>query len=340
MNHCSVRFALSFFLLWTGWTGQAMARDDCNRSPSEVARLVEIRPGYHRVSGPLAEFDPCHASFRYAMPDFFASKLGEKPPLMIIAHGGGGPGAAEIEMMRRMNKAGIATLLFDAYEMNGFAYKGTMLFVLGVTNESRQRMIYKATLGAYQWAIKQPEIDTTRIFIHGLSNGGSVAVNMAGVVDPAHVPAVIAEGASPTGLGFPLKINVPLKMVFGRLDNYGGKTPDDWMYTRTDPCEFNVEFKLAPPGLAADCSGKRNPQAMVTTPLAWVDSLLSQNQPVEVWFYENAAHGILFVPMKKETRTYGVGPDAKFRYGWTGSSYQVADRYIADILKLIRSSYL
>jgi dienelactone hydrolase len=300
---------------------------------------VEIRPGYHKVNGPLADFDPCHTSFRYAMPDFFASKLGEKPPLMIIAHGGGGPGAAEIEMMRRMNRVGVATLLFDAYEMNGFAYKGTMLFVLGVTNESRQRMIYKATLGAYQWAIKQPEIDTTRIFIHGLSNGGSVAVNMAGVVDPAHVPAVIAEGASPTGLGFPLKINVPLKMVFGRLDNYGGKTPDDWMYTRTDPCEFNVEFKLAPPGLAADCSGKSNPQAMVTTPLAWVDSLRSQNQPVEVWFYENAAHGILFVPMKQETRTYGVGPDAKLRYGWTGSSYQVADRYMADILKLIRSSY-
>jgi dienelactone hydrolase len=339
MNYMFIKKVLFLISLIFSMNKDAMARDDCNPPPNDVAKLVEIRPGFNKVTGPLAQFDPCHLSVNFSMPGFFASKLGELPPLMIISHGGGGPGAVELEMMRRMNSAGVATLLYDAYEMNGFQYKGTQLFVLGVTNESRQRMNFKVTYGAYQWAKKQPQIDSSRIYINGLSNGGSVAVNMAGVVDPKHVPAVIAEGASPTGIGFPDKTNVPLKLVYGRLDNYGGKTEDDWMYTRSDPCGFNVEFKLAPVGVAARCSGINYPQDMVPSPLEWVNALKSQGQPVDIWFYDNAAHGILLEPMKNGTRTYGTGETASFRYGSTGSRHGVADKYISDVVKLIKSSY-
>ncbi|MFY8192915.1 MAG: hypothetical protein ACOVKF_07205, partial [Limnohabitans sp.] len=93
------------------------------------------------------------------MPGFFGDKLADKPPLMIIAHGGNGPGSAEQEMVKRMNARGVATLLFDAYELNGFQYRGTSLFLTGATNESRQRMIFKATLGAYNWILKNPQVD-------------------------------------------------------------------------------------------------------------------------------------------------------------------------------------
>ncbi len=300
--------------------------------------MVEIRSGFHKVTGPLAQFDPCHASVIFSMPGIFSRKIVDPPPLMIIAPGGNGPGGAEMEMMRRMNREGVATLLYDTYEMNGFQYKGTTLFLLGVANESRQRMIFKATYGAYQWVQNQPKIDSSRIYINGLSNGGSVAVNMAGVVDPKHVPAVIAEGASPTGIGFPDKTNVPLKLVYGRLDNYGGKAEDDWMYTRSDPCGFNFAFEMAPVGVAARCSAINNPQGMVPSPLEWMSSLKAQGLPVEMLFYENAAHGILNGPMNKGTRTYGTGTTANFRYGWTGSSYDVPDKYISDIVKLIKSN--
>ena len=104
------------------------AESDCLPAPPGVAQLVELRPGFHRVDGPLADFNPCHRSVQFSMPGFFADKLAEKPPLIIIAHGGGGPGGAEQEMVRRMNSRGVATLLYDAYEMNGFQYRGTPLF--------------------------------------------------------------------------------------------------------------------------------------------------------------------------------------------------------------------
>jgi dienelactone hydrolase len=260
------------------------AQQDCVINPPNVASLVETRPGFHRVTGPLAEFNPCHSSVELSMPGFFADKLADKPPLMIIAHGGNGPGSAEKEMVRRMNSHGVATLLYDAFNMNGFEYRGTNLFLTGTSNESRQRMILKATVGAYQWAKKLKQVDTSRIFIHGLSNGGSVALNMAALSEPEHVRAVFAEGATPTGIGMPDKIKVPLYMVFGKIDNYGGKKEDDWMYTRTDPCAFNQISPLAAVGTASRCNSRVNPEKMTISPQAWGEELKAAGQPIDFWF--------------------------------------------------------
>ena len=78
---------------------------------------------------------------------------------------------------------------------------------------------------------------------------------------------------------------------------------------------------------------------MVPSPLAWMTALKAQGLPVEIWFYDKAAHGILNGPMKKETRTYGTGETANLRYGWTGSLDDVPSHYMSDIVRLIKSSY-
>jgi acetyl esterase/lipase len=259
--------------------------------------------------------------------------------LMIIAHGGNGPGSAEKEMVRRMNSHGVATLLYDAYNMNGFEYRGTNLFLTGTSNESRQRMILKATVGAYQWAKKLKQVDTSRIFIHGLSNGGSVALNMAALSEPEHVRAVFAEGATPTGIGMPDKIKVPLYMVFGKIDNYGGKKEDDWMYTRTDPCAFNQISPLAAVGTASRCNSRVNPEKMTISPQAWGEELKAAGQPIDFWFYENAAHGLLAGFIDRGMRTYGSGPSATVRYGWIGANSDAANQFVKDLMRVIIASY-
>lgn len=326
--------SICVFLPQASW-----AQQDCVKNPPNVANLVEIRPGFHRVTGPLAEFNPCHSSVQLSMPGFFADKLADKPPLMIIAHGGNGPGSAEKEMVRRMNSHGVATLLYDAYNMNGFEYRGTNLFLTGTSNESRQRMILKATVGAYQWAKKLKQVDTSRIFIHGLSNGGSVALNMAALSEPEHVRAVFAEGASPTGIGMPDKIKVPLYMVFGKIDNYGGKKEDDWMYTRTDPCAFNQISPLAAVGTASRCNSRVNPEKMTISPQAWGEELKAGGQPIYFWFYEDAAHGLLAGFIDRGMRTYGSGPGASVRYGWIGANPDAANQFVKDLMRVIIASY-
>lgn len=317
----------------------AWAQSDCQPAPPDVAKLIELRAGFHRVEGPLAEFDPCHRSVQLSMPGWFASKLADKPPVMIIAHGGNGPGSAEQEMVRRLNARGVATLLFDAYEMNGFNYRGTSLFLTGTTNESRQRMIFKATWGAYQWLKRHAAIDASRLFIHGLSNGGAVALNMAAVVEPEHVRAVFAEGAPSAGIGMPDRVRVPLRLVFGKIDNYGGKTEDDWMHTRTDPCALNRASPLAAAGTTQRCSFTINPSEQSISPQTWGEQLKAQGQPVDFWFYDDAAHGLLAGPIQRGMRVYGSGPTAQRRYGWTGASGAAADRFVADLMATIRATY-
>ena len=333
------RFRAGTFFAAMAFMTTVHGQSDCRPAPLGVAQLVEIRPGFHRVQGLLAEFDPCHRSVQLSMPGFLADKLADKPPLMIIAHGGNGPGSAEQEMVRRMNARGVATLLFDAYEMNGFNYRGTSLFLTGTTNESRQRMIFKSTLGAYHWIRQNDRVDTTRLFIHGLSNGGSVALNMAAVVDPAHVRVVFAEGAPSAGIGMPDQIRVPLKMVFGKMDNYGGRTQDDWMHLRTDPCVVNQPAEGAAVGTAQRCSLRINPASQGLSPYQWAEQLKAEGQPVEFWFYDDAAHGLMAGAMDRGMRTYGSGPTASLRYGWIGASSKAANRFTADLMLSIKASY-
>ena len=220
-------------LLWSS----AWAQSDCNPSSPEDTQVVDRGP-VKTVIGPLAQFDPCHKSVKLDTPSFFAPKRGDKPPLVIIAHGGGGLGGYERDFAKLMNQQGYATLIFDAFEMNRLT-PGSDLLVFFMSNGGRQRMIFKATLGAYQWAMKNEKVDTKKIFIQGLSNGAAVALNMAGAVDGAHVRGVIAEGGPSAGIGFPDDIKVPVLLLYGTADNYGGLQQDDLMHLRAMPCGFN-----------------------------------------------------------------------------------------------------
>jgi hypothetical protein len=301
---------------------------DCNPAPKDVALLKEIRPQFFTVEGPLAEFDPCHKSVK-VQKDFF----GKKQPLMIVVHGGGGVDAATKNAVEAFRNAGFATLIFDAYELNGF-YQGIKFWGSKAGNEARQRMIYKAALGAYAWAIKNQDIDNSQIYFHGLSNGANVVANLAGVVDPKHVKGIFAEGLPGMGLGLPDKINVPLRMVSGRLDNYGGALETEWIWLRRERCFVNTADFIHPPGNSLQCNAKTNAGNFTTAPLAWLEELKSKGADIDAWYYENAAHGIFFGPMQKNTIVYGA--DMK-RYAWVGADTSAKSKLIEDIGKFHKS---
>lgn len=138
----TTRIALLVGLLVFGWT--SATAQDCNPAPANVATLKEIRPQSFTVEGPLAEFDPCHRSTQFQKP-----RNVNKPPLMIVLHGGAGLDAATRNAAEGFRSKGFASLAFDAYEHNGF-YQGPQFWASKGTNEARQRMIYKVTLSAYE----------------------------------------------------------------------------------------------------------------------------------------------------------------------------------------------
>lgn len=321
----------SFMLL--GYPGMAIA-SDCKPAPEGVAQLVVIREKFHSVRGSLAEFDPCHRSVELSMPSkLFGPKVDGKPPLVLIAHGGGGLGRLEKNTAIALNRQGFATLVFDAYQMNGF-YQGYPFFGSQVTNDARQRMIYKASLGALQWAAKHQEIDSRRIFLQGVSNGGSVVLNLAAVADPEVVKGVFAEGSPQAGIGFPDKLQVPVRMVNGKLDNYGGLKQDDWMWARKAPCKFIGRYSLAPVGTAENCSRSTNPELFSLSPLEWSAEQKNKGSDIELWFYEQAAHGIMAGVIDRKMLTYGTD---LVTFSWTGSEQSAKDKLIEDIANFIKA---
>ena len=301
---------------------------DCNPAPKNVATLKEIRPQSFTVEGPLAEFDPCHRSTKFQKPSVFS-----KSPLMIVLHGGGGLDVATRNAADGFRSKGFATLIFDAYEHNGFN-QGMQFWGSKGTNEARQRMLYKVAMSAYEWALKRSDIDVNQIYFHGISNGGTVLLNIAGAVSPNHVKGIFAEGGPSAGLGLPDKINVPLRLVYGKLDNYAGKAEDDFVWLRKEICLVNVVDFNHPSGTSKTCSATANPRGLSQSVFEWYEQQKRNGADIDVWFYENAAHGIFLGPMQKNMITYGV--DMR-RYAWVGGDPSAKSKLLDDIDRFRKS---
>jgi dienelactone hydrolase len=289
-----------FFLLSNAW-GQSQ----CVPSSPENIKIVDSG-SIKTVEGPLADFDPCHGSVLLSMPSVFSKKRADKPPVVIIAHGGGGVGGYEREFAKLMNRYGFATLLFDAFEMNGLR-SGSDLVLYQMRNSARQRMIYKATLGAHQWVLKNDKVDTRNIFVQGLSNGGSVAINMAASTDGKNLKGVIAEGSPAAGIGFPNDIRVPLLMIYGSADVYGGTRADDFMHLRGNACLQNDYYELAPKGFSEACHRNANSTHLMPTPLAWYEQIKAKGGDIRFELVQGGGHGMMFDSFSSSVRSLSGG---------------------------------
>jgi len=262
--------------------------------------LVPLRPDFFTVSGRMGGFDPCEANVKFRIPSGAS-----KPPLIISVHGGGGINDV-LKSDNAFFQYGMATLVFDAYAMQGLTGRQSLFWARSVTNEARQRMIYATAMAAYQWAIQRTDIDTKRIYLFGISNGAAIVANMAGAVDPAHVKGVIAEGITPIGLGLPDEIKVPVQLVFGKLDDYGNSDLKGNRWTLTDDCRLNIKFEPVPTGSSAYCN-QNTPGQRIPNALEWSTAVQKRGGQVEVIYFEDMAHNAYYGPLVRRTATWGNG---------------------------------
>ena len=309
---------------------QSHAQSDCEPAPSGTTTVVDLGP-IKSVTGVLADFDPCHRSVSLVTPGFFAPKRGVKPPMVLIVHGGAGVGGYERDFARLMNRQGYATLLFDAFEMNGLT-PGSDLVQYQLSNAARQRMLYKVAHGAYKWVLRHEKIDASRLFVQGLSNGGSVSINLAGAVDPAHVKGVIAEGSPATGIGFPDALKVPVLLLYGAADVYGGVLPTDFMHLRGNPCSMNDAFALAPTGFGAICNKDVGYDKVMSTPLAWFEKTKALGFDVRFELVEGGGHGMMFSDFSTSTRRIGYSVSYQSR-GASANNRQQLQKLVVEFIE-------
>jgi dienelactone hydrolase len=315
------RLKCLFLLLIACSASLAIARPDIDCLPQArgSVELVSLRPGFYTVAGQMGGFDPCEASVKYRIP---ASQ--SKPPLMISVHGGGGIGDV-LKSDEAFFQHGMATLVFDAYAMQGLAGRNSLFWARSVTNEARQRMIYTTALAAYRWAIQRTDIDAQRIYLFGISNGAAVVANLAAVVDPAHVKGVIAEGVTPIGLGLPDEIRVPIQLVFGKLDDFGNADPNGNRWTLSEDCRLNIQFASVAAGSSQRCNSS-TPGSRIPHALDWVSSVQQRGGVIEVQYFDDMAHNAYFGPLVRRTATWGNGQTL-------GASLGATDAARADFFK-------
>lgn len=297
----------------------------CSPMQSAGAKLIELREDLHSVTGQLAGFDPCNRSVELRLPP-----NSDRPPLVILVHGGGG-GRDNANAMAAFHSAGAAVLGFDAYVMNGFE-RPWRFWLLNLTYEARQRMIYTVALSAYRWAITNEQIDRRRIHFYGLSNGADVVANLAAATDPQHVRAAFAEGLAGAGLGLPDDLRVPLRAIFGRLDNFAGRSADDWRWLRRNRCALNTAEFIQPPGNAAGCNARAGSGGLTQSPGDWLEGQRRRGADIEVWFYERAAHGLFLGPLHQTTNTWAGG---HVGFVSIGADDDVRARLLGDIMKIV-----
>jgi dienelactone hydrolase len=308
----------------------AQPQMDCLPQERGSLELRAIQPNFFTVSGRFGGFDPCESSVKFRTP-----KDSKNSPVIISVHGGGGIGDV-LRSDEEFHKRGFATLAFDAYSMQGIGGRDAGFWARSVTNEARQRMIFTTALAAYKWVVQRSDVDTRRVYLFGISNGAAVVANLAALVDPAHVKGVIAEGITPIGLGLPDRINVPVLVVFGNLDNFGNPDSSGKRWTLTDDCRLNIQFKDVPTGTSRYCNQNSSPGARIPTSMSWIEAIKKGGGTLEDAFIDDMAHSAFWGPltMRKQTWTNGQTLDASL--GATDAAKEKLMRLMLDFIDRYR----
>ena len=320
-----MKIIILLFSIFLGFV-QSSAAKECNPQPKSTFKFFK---GKYLLTSKPANFDPCHSSIRFKIP-----KSKELPPLVIGIGGGGGREDAE-RLMGFLYKKGFATLEFDAYKMNGISnYKENSI---KYGNDTRQEMIFPLAKQIVEWALKQNKIDRNRIYVYGVSNGATVAANIGAVFDTSKIKAVISDAPTHSGMGMPDNIKTPMILTFGKLDNYGATKEDGWRWSWHGSCRMSVSIPEAPPGNTKSCnrivSGFKDSNS--ENHMIWLKKQKAKGKNVDVWFYENAAHGIYVTDLKFQKRKHKV-LDITF-YSNVGGKPSAQKKFANDILGYLNS---
>lgn len=320
-----------FITLSLSKTALAYDRSDC---VPFIKKKVEVKKTGQYMSqfvGEMASFNPCHSSVSFQPPSINSPRLGEKPPVVILIHGGSGLENYQRDAASVWRKEGFATLIFDAFEMNGLDSKSNLVRY-GTESDSKQKLIFTVSMTAYKWLLKNKEIDSSRLYFQGLSQGGNVAINIAGIDDSKSIKAVIAEGAPSYGIGFPNKIKVPLMILYGENDIYG--TEGIPMYKIKGPCRWGSYFSMAPEGTGKNCNRTNSAYHDLTiSPQEWFDKIKLQNQNVTMNFARGGGHGVLFGEYKERKDNRG----GRVFYSTSGAPRETREKTWSDLKQFFKS---
>ncbi|MBC2846851.1 dienelactone hydrolase family protein [Winogradskyella flava] len=270
------------------------------KSTSRTAKLKQVDTrGWYTTLEPFAKFNPSHESVEIWTPEDE-----NKVPLVIYAHGGAGFREDDRRRVEMLRNNGYATISFDAYEMNDLDWN---FVTRKVTNTGKQNLIWEVFKGAVAYATQNGNWDRRNIFFYGASNGGRTVLYAGNELINKNVRGIISEAPAATGYSLG-ELKIPTIILFGKMDNWAGKSDTDFVWTRTYP----------------------------TSPISiesWLNSQRSKGHPIQFIFYENAGHLLFEGPLEKVT--VRRGENIAFT-AYQGADELVLQKYEQDVTSFIK----
>lgn len=169
---------LSRFLLliWCTVTLLAACRKNAKPSQADYNAIVEtqfpvLKPITQRINDAIGGY--------YAGLPFYYDKTTKRYPLLVFIHGGGQVGNGQIDLPLLLND-GVAELLQEKKFPPNFTVNGKNYSFINLTPQFNRYPSDADVKLFIDFAVKTYRIDTTRIYLSGLSMGGTVSANMGG----------------------------------------------------------------------------------------------------------------------------------------------------------------
>lgn len=303
---------------------------DSDYPPARLTKglVPYIHPNVHFVEPPYAGFDPCNETVELA--------VNEKSDLLVIVlHGGAGMDNAQKGVGRRFQRAGASVLMFNAFKMNRL-HQDAMFWATAVHAGSTGRMLYFSALASIQWAMTHHPERARRIWVYGVSTGGTAAIHLAATPGLDALKGVIAEGPNNAGIGLPDTLLKPTHIFYGSQDNYGGSQENEFLWQRRSFCLWNSPIYNMPPSNTQNCNYLRLTKGQRgQTVEEWTAEQKSRGAQISFKLVEQAAHGIF--NGRDINSVISATPSGIRLYLTTGSRPGVADRLFEELNQLVLS---
>ena len=182
---------LYFIALYFAFAYTACRKD--HGRPSEILDPpLETSPP--AITPVTANINEAIGGYYKALPSKY--KLDNKTyPLLIFIHGGGGFGNGQLDLPILLNE-GIPQLLDEKIFPPEFVVNGNHYSFIHLAPQFKKQPSSEQVLQFIHFAVDQFRVDTNRIFIAGMSNGGKIACDVAAAYPEIFAAAVSMAGVS------------------------------------------------------------------------------------------------------------------------------------------------
>ena len=220
----------------------AACRKDAKPSQADYDAIVETQPP---ISKPvILKISDAIGGYYSGLP-FYYDKTSKRYPLLIFLHGGGQVGNGQIDLPLLLND-GVAELVQDKKFPPNFTVNGRNFSFITLTPQFSRYPSDADVKGFIDFAKKTFRIDTTRIYLSGLSMGGTVSANMGGEYT-SELAAIAPIAGVSTGTAMK---TICSNIASGRLPVWVFHNNGDPSISVSDPINFVSTINTFHPAIA------------------------------------------------------------------------------------------